>query len=276
MKDYFGKDASKLIEKKLFLLDMDGTIYNDETIFDGTIDFLDYVKSIGGRYIFITNNSSKSIDDYLKKVHRMGIEATAEDFYTSTDATIKYLKDNFRDPLVFASGTKSFIEGLKKANLRITTEVDNNADVILMGYDTELNYQKLTNLCIMLKNKNTPYIATNPDLVCPVNFGFVPDCGSVAIMLKNATGRTPTYIGKPEPTMINLVCESLGYSKEETVVIGDRLYTDIASGNNAEVDTICILSGEATLEDLENDRINVPTYIYKDIRTLVEQLKAAK
>ena len=276
MRDYFEKDANKLIEKKLFLLDMDGTIYNDETIFDGTLDFLDYVKSIGGRYIFITNNSSKSIDDYLKKVHRMGIEATTEDFYTSTDATIKYLKDNFRDPLVFASGTKSFIEGLKKANLRITTEVDNNADVILMGYDTELNYQKLTNLCIMLKNKNTPYIATNPDLVCPVNFGFVPDCGSVAIMLKNATGRTPTYIGKPEPTMINLVCESLGYSKEETVVIGDRLYTDIASGNNAHVDTICMLSGEATLEDLENDKTNVPTYIYKDIRALVNQLKNAK
>ena len=276
MRDYFEKDANKLIEKKLFLLDMDGTIYNDETIFDGTLDFLDYVKSIGGRYIFITNNSSKSIDDYLKKVHRMGIEATADDFYTSTDATIKYLKDNFSDPLVFASGTKSFIEGLKKANLRITTEVDNNADVILMGYDTELNYQKLTNLCIMLKNKNTPYIATNPDLVCPVNFGFVPDCGSVAIMLKNATGRTPTYIGKPEPTMINLVCESLGYSKEETVVIGDRLYTDIASGNNAHVDTICMLSGEATLEDLENDKTNVPTYIYKDIRALVNQLKNAK
>ena len=276
MRDYFGKDANKLIEKKLFLLDMDGTIYNDETIFDGTLDFLDYVKSIGGRYIFITNNSSKSIDDYLKKVHRMGIEATADDFYTSTDATIKYLKDNFKDPLIFASGTKSFIEGLKKANLRITTEVDNNADVILMGYDTELNYQKLINLCIMLKNKNAPYIATNPDLVCPVNFGFVPDCGSVAIMLKNATGRTPTYIGKPEPTMINLVCESLGYSKEDTVVIGDRLYTDIASGNNAHVDTICMLSGEATLEDLENDKTNIPTYIYKDIRTLVNQLKNAK
>ena len=276
MRDYFGKDANKLIEKKLFLLDMDGTIYNDETIFDGTLDFLDYVKSIGGRYIFITNNSSKSIDDYLKKVHRMGIEATADDFYTSTDATIKYLKDNFKDPLIFASGTKSFIEGLKKANLRITTEVDNNADVILMGYDTELNYQKLINLCIMLRNKNTPYIATNPDLVCPVNFGFVPDCGSVAIMLKNATGRTPIYIGKPEPTMINLVCESLGYSKEETVVIGDRLYTDIASGNNAHVDTICMLSGEATLEDLENDKTNIPTYIYKDIRTLVNQLKNAK
>ena len=273
MRDYFGKDASNLKEKKLFLLDMDGTIYNDETIFDGTLDFLDYVKSIGGRYIFITNNSSKSVDDYVKKVNRMNIKATADDFYTSTDATIKYLKENFKNPLVFASGTKSFIEGLKKAGLNVTTEVNNDADVILMGYDTELNYQKLMNLCMMLNNKKTPYIATNPDLVCPIGFGFVPDCGSVAIMLKNATGRTPIYIGKPEPTMINLVCESLGYKKSETVILGDRLYTDIASGNNAKVDTICFLSGEATLEDLEKDKINVPTYVFKNIRELVNKIK---
>lgn len=271
MKDYLSKDSTILKNKKLFLLDMDGTIYNDETIFDGTLKLLNYIQKIGGRYIFVSNNSSKSITDYVKKVTKMGISATEKDFYISTQASAQYIKDNFQNALVYASGTKSFIEGLKSFGINVTANIDDNINVILMGYDTELTYEKLTNL-VKLINKGIPYLATNPDLVCPTSFGYAPDCGSVAIMLKNATGKSPIYIGKPEPTMILSAIKQSGFTKEETVVIGDRMYTDIASGLNAGVTTILVLSGEATLEDYKNENKNIPTFVYKDVRELIDQL----
>lgn len=272
MRDYFKKKSNDLKNKKLFLFDMDGTIYMDEEIYDGTLDLLDYIDSIGGKYVFITNNSSKSVDAYIQKVNRMGIKADESNFYTSTQASAAYLKNNYPDALVFAMGTDSFLKELDKLGIKYVTEVTSEAKVVLMGYDNELNYEKLTNICKMLTLYDLPFIATNPDLVCPVSFGYVPDCGSVAIMIKNATGKYPVFIGKPEPTMIEFVMEKFGYSKEETVVLGDRIYTDIASGINAGVDTILVLSGEATLETLEAEN-RKPTYVYENVRTLIDDLK---
>ena len=202
----------------------------------------------------------------------MGIKADESNFYTSTQASAAYLKKNYPDALVFAMGTDSFLKELDKLGIKYVTEVTSEAKVVLMGYDNELNYEKLTNICKMLTLYDLPFIATNPDLVCPVSFGYVPDCGSVAIMIKNATGKYPVFIGKPEPTMIEFVMEKFGYSKEETVVLGDRIYTDIASGINAGVDTILVLSGEATLETLEAEN-RKPTYVYENVRTLIDDLK---
>ena len=270
IKDYFGKCGDTLLNKKLFLFDMDGTIYNENTVFDGTLDLLAYIDKIGGKYIFVTNNSSKSVDDYVQKVNKMGIKSDKNNFYTSTQCTAMYLLDHFGQKLIFASGTKSFIKELKEFGLNITEEVNNDAAAIVMGYDTELNYQKLINLCLMLKN-DVPYIATNPDFVCPCSFGYVPDCGSVSIMLKNATGREPMFIGKPEPTMIEYVVKTLGYKKEETVLLGDRIYTDIASGLNAGVTTILVLSGEATLDDYEKDK-RKPDFVFENVRDLCDKL----
>ncbi|MCR4911758.1 MAG: HAD-IIA family hydrolase [Bacilli bacterium] len=272
MQDYFGKNSDSLKDKKLFLFDMDGTIYMDNDIFDGTLDLLDYIDSIGGKYVFITNNSSKSVDAYIQKVRNMGIKANELNFYTSTQASAAYLKKNYPDQLVFAMGTKSFLDELGKLGIKYTTEATDKAKVILMGYDNELNYEKLTNICKMLTFYDLPYIATNPDLVCPVSFGYVPDCGSVATIIKNATGKYPIFIGKPEPTMIEFVMDSLGYSKQETVVLGDRIYTDIASGLNAGVCTILVLSGEATLKTLEEES-RQPTFVYENVRVLVDDLK---
>ena len=130
---------SKLKTKKLFLLDMDGTIYLDNDLFDGTLDFLEYVRNIGGRYIFMTNNSSKSVDKYIEKLSGMGIEATADDFLTSTDATILYLnKKNYNK--IYAFGTESFKEQLRKANLPITDVLEDDIDCLCMGFDTELTF----------------------------------------------------------------------------------------------------------------------------------------
>lgn len=258
-----------LKDKKLFLLDMDGTIYLDNDLFDGTLDFLAHVKKSGGRYIFLTNNSSKSVEKYIEKLASLGIESTADDFLTSTDATVLYLqKKNYNK--IYAFGTESFKEQLRASGLPVTDELCDGIDCLCMGFDTELTFKKLEDACILL-GRGVDYIATNPDWVCPTWYGFVPDCGSVSEMLYNATKRRPTFIGKPEPTMAELALEKTGYQKKDAVLIGDRLYTDIACGVNAQISTIFVLSGEGTLEDLEKSEVK-PQYVYGSIKQIYQDI----
>lgn len=259
----------ELKSKKLFLLDMDGTIYLDNDLFDGTIDFLNHVKSVGGRYVFMTNNSSRSVESYIEKLASLGISADKDDFMTSTDATILYLSDKPYKK-IYAFGTTSFYDQLKSAGLPVVRELSDDIDCLCMGFDTELTFKKLEDACILL-NRGIDYIATNPDWVCPTWYGYVPDCGSVSEMLYNATKRRPRFIGKPNPEMPNLAVEKYGFSKEETVVIGDRLYTDIACGVNAGIDTVFVLSGEGTLADLEASDTK-PTFTRDNIRQIYNEI----
>ena len=254
---------------KLFLLDMDGTIYLDNNLFEGSIEFLNYVKSIGGRYIFLTNNSSKSVDKYIEKLHKLGIESTADDFFTSTDATSLYLKQKNYNK-IYAFGTESFKLQLAKSGLCVTTVLEDDIDCLCIGNDTELTFQKLEDACILL-GKGVDFVATNPDWVCPTWYGYVPDCGAMCQMLLHATGRKPIFIGKPEPAMANLAMKKTGYTKEETALIGDRLYTDIACGINAGISTVFVLSGEGTMEDVEKSDFK-PDFIYKNIKSLYDEL----
>lgn len=254
---------------RLFLLDMDGTIYLDEDLFPKVHEFLAYVKEIGGRYLFLTNNSSKSVEKYVEKLAKLGIDATKEDFLTSTNATVLYLqKQNYKK--IYALGTSSFREQLKEGDLPITDRLEDDIDCLCMGFDTELTFQKLEDACILL-GRGVDYIATNPDVVCPTWYGYVPDCGSVSEMLYNATKRRPRFIGKPQPEMALLALEKTGYSKAEAVLIGDRLYTDIACGVNAGIGSIFVLSGEGTREDIETMGIT-PEFVIEDIATLYEKL----
>lgn len=270
MLDYTGKSANKLKEKTLYLLDMDGTIYNENEIFDGTLEFLEEIERRDGQYVFITNNSSKSVEDYVQKVRAMGIKAEYENFYTSGQATAMYLKENYPNQVVYCMGTKSLIKELREAGIEVVTEVDERAGVVLLGFDTENTSEKIRNTCIML-GRDVAYLATNPDLVCPVSFGYIPDCGSMSIMLKNATGKEPFFIGKPEPIMVNCVLKKLNCKREDAVIVGDRLYTDIKTGANAQVDTICVLSGEASMGDILQGEVE-PTYIFKSVKEIYEGL----
>lgn len=260
-----------LSEKKFFLLDMDGTIYLDNDLFDGTLDFLAEVKANGGKYLFVTNNSSKGVDAYVAKLKRIGIDATEDDFLTSTDATILYLNTNFPGKKFYSMGTKSFTAQLRDAGVSVTTELEDDIFGLVISNDTELTFKKLDDACILL-GRGVEYIATNPDWVCPTAYGYVPDCGCFADNLRRATGRMPTFIGKPKPEMLLLAMEKYGYSKDDSVMIGDRLYTDIASGYNAGVDTIFVLSGEGTLKDAEESDIK-PTYIIENIREVYNRIK---
>ena len=258
-------EVSALKEKSLWLFDMDGTIYEGERVFEGTNPLLRRIRELGGEYMFLTNNSSKSVSDYVAKLQRMGIDAEEEDFFTSVQATERYLRKHYPGALVYVQGTRSMVTELERAGIRVTEEVSEDAGVILVGFDTELTFEKLRRTSEMLTRfPGVPYIATNLDLVCPVEGGFVPDCGSMCIGLKNATGREPRVIGKPEPVMIDTAMELRGKTKKDTVLVGDRLYTDIASGVNAGVTTVLVLSGEATEEDAESYE-KKPTVILRDV-----------
>ena len=261
----------KLKDKKFFLLDMDGTIYLDNDLFDGTLDFLFEVKRKGGKYLFVTNNSSKSSDAYVKKLRGIGIEASEEDLLTSTDATILYIKNKFEGRKFYSMGTKSFNKQLVESGIPITEDAEDDVFGVIISNDTELTFKKLDDVSRLL-TRDVEYIATNPDWVCPTSYGYVPDCGSFADILRRATGKMPTFIGKPKPEMLLLAMEKFGYSKAETVMVGDRVYTDIASGYNAGVDTVFVLSGEGTREDAENSDTK-PTYILNNVRELYEIIK---
>lgn len=274
MKDVFNKEVTDLKDKRLFLFDMDGTIYNENTLFDGTLDLLDEIVNRKGKYVFITNNSSKSVEDYIKKVTSFGIKADEDNFFTSSQATVLYLKQNYPGKKVYCQGTKSLIKELVKGGIVVTEEVEEDVGVILVGFDTELTSQKLRNTCELLI-KDIPFIATNPDTTCPVSFGYIPDCGSICQMLENATKRKPLYIGKPGRMMIDIAREKYKASKEETILIGDRVYTDIKAGINAEISTIAVLTGESTKEEIETGK-DKPTYTFNSVRDIEQILKKLK
>ena len=271
-KDIFNRDASELNNKKLWLLDMDGTIYIGNTLIEGTLDFLRQIEETGGKYVFITNNSSRSLSDYVNKVVRMGIKADESNFFTSGQAAAMMLMKDYPGAKVYCQGTRSLVSGLREAGVNVTVEPEDDIDVILVGFDTEITGKKLENTSRLLITRNLPYFATNCDLRCPVDFGYIPDCGSMCQMLENTTGKMPVFIGKPKPDMVYKAMEKYGFDKDRTAVIGDRIYTDIPAGVNADVCTICVLSGEATLKDIDESDIK-PDYVFNSVKEVLEAIK---
>ena len=259
-----------LKQYNLFLFDMDGTLYLGDQLYPFTKELLATIRAKGKRYLFMTNNSSKSVLDYVKKLEKLGIEATEEDFITSSQATAYYLKLNHAGARLYVCGTNSLKEELRKNGFVITENLD-EVDVIVMGFDTELTFKKLEDVSKLLLTRELPYIATNPDYVCPTEFGSVPDCGSVCDMIYNATKKRPLVIGKPEPLMPQLAMQQHGYKKEETAVIGDRIYTDIKSGLNAGVTGILVMSGETTREILEASE-DKPDMVLEDAGEMIAML----
>lgn len=264
-------EKSVLKNVKLFLFDMDGTLYLGDKLFDSTNELLSTIKAVGGRYMFMTNNSSKSVNDYILKLEKLGIKADYEDFITSSQATAFYLKKHYPNAKLYVCGTQSLKNELSNEGF-ILTEDTAETECIVMGFDTELNFKKLHDVSYMLCTRDLPYIATNPDYVCPTEFGSVPDCGSVCDMIYNATGKRPVVIGKPEALMPQLAMEKTGYAKNQTAVIGDRIYTDIKSGINAGNVTVLVMSGETTKEILEASP-EKPDIVLPSAAEMIEILK---
>ena len=262
--------AKSMKDLKLFLFDMDGTLYLGDQLFSFTIELLRKIKAVGGRYMFMTNNSSKSVKAYIEKLQKLGIPATEEEFITSSQATAYYLQNHHAGAKLYVCGTESLKTELRSQGFTITEDLS-EVECIVMGFDTELNFKKLHDVSFMLCTRELPYIATNPDYVCPTEFGSVPDCGSVCDMIFNATGKRPVVIGKPEALMPQLAMARTGYIKEQTVVIGDRIYTDIKSGINAGTVTVLVMSGETTQEILDASP-DKPDFVLADAGLMIPEL----
>ena len=265
---------------RLYLFDMDGTIYLGDNLFPFTKELLKTIREKGNHYLFMTNNSSKSVSDYVKKLARLGIEATEDDFITSSQATADYLKKNLAGKKLFVSGTRSFLSELAENGVKnIHDSYSEDIEAVVTGFDTELTFAKLEAMSKLL-TRDIPFIAANPDLVCPTEYGYVPDCGSVCAMITNATGKKPYYIGKPRPEMPLFAIERINrldsrVCAENTLVVGDRIYTDIASGVNAGTKTLLVLSGETTLGQAKAHEIKSDA-IFDDCGVILDILKGGE
>lgn len=263
-----------LKNKKLFLLDMDGTIYHEEKLISGAKEFLEFLEKEKKEYVFITNNSSKNINEYIEKMKKFGFEVTKDNFFTSSQATVEYLKELSKelnkDLKVYLVGTEAFKKELEENKIKVVENTE-KVDILLVGFDTELTYKKLQDACTLIF-KGVKYIATNPDLACPIkNNEFIPDCGAICELLYLTTGKKPFYLGKPRKEIVELVLKKKNIRKEEAIVVGDRLYTDIACGVNAKVDTAVVLSGETKKEDLEESSY-IPTLVFDSILNIYQEL----
>lgn len=262
--------ATTVKRLKLYLFDMDGTLYLGDQLYGFTPRLLEKIRASGGKYLFMTNNSSKSVRAYIEKLKGMGICATEEDFITSSQATAYYLQKHHPGARLYVCGTESLKRELESQGFPVTEDME-KVQCIVMGFDTELTFQKLWDVSYLLSTRELPYIATNPDYVCPTEFGSVPDCGSVCDMIFNATGKRPVVIGKPQALMPKLAMERMGCNPEQTVVIGDRIYTDIKSGIAAGTVTMLVMSGETTPEILKASS-EKPDFVLEDAGALLEVL----
>lgn len=249
-------DAPSLLgDKKLYVLDLDGTVYIENKLIDGALDFVRAVKQAGAEVLFLTNNSSMSTSDYVNKINAFGFPVTEHTILTSGFAAGVYMKEHYpADCSVYIAGTEALRNELRKMGFTICDEFSQKVDCVLVGFDTELTYAKLRACCNYIE-RGAKFIATNPDIVCPVaNNHFIPDCGSICKMIQNATGVEPLFIGKPGRIMADIISKRFAVPHDKMVMIGDRLYTDIAFGINANMVSICVLTGETTPEMLNESR----------------------
>ena len=259
---------------KLFMLDMDGTIYNENELIPGAREFFDILNARKIPYIFMTNNSSKNKADYVEKLNSLGIIANEKNIASSVNAVIRYLNINLKSGAkLYLVGTESFKQELLQAGYKIVPSDYRGSDIdcVVLGFDTELNYSKILGACYYV-SRNYKYIATNCDLKCPVlDNKFIPDCGAIAKMIELAAGRTPIFIGKPNREMIDSVASEYNISNSEIVCVGDRLYTDIAAAKNAGAISVCVLTGEATRQEISESEFK-PDYCFDSIKNLYEAL----
>ncbi len=246
--DVLMEKCSKI---KHVALDMDGTIYMGSTLFGFTIPFLNTLTANGIGYSFLTNNPTKSQEDYLKKLEKLGIHATKEEMYTTAIATIDYIKVHFPDARrLFILGTPSMIAEFERAGfVSVADDPAERPDVLVVAFDMTLQYSRLCRAAWWAK-QGVPYIATNPDKVCPTDQEVVlVDCGSICRCIEYATDRNPDIvIGKPNPDMLDGIKNRYGLDASEIAMCGDRIYTDVAMAHNAGALGVLVLSGETTLE----------------------------
>lgn len=234
------------------VLDMDGTFYMGGQLLPGSLELLAYLNAQGVEFSFLTNNSSRSLADYRKKLLGMGVQKADCRIYTSGEATIQYLHKHYLGKRVNLLGTHSLAKSFKDAGIVLDEQTP---EILVLGYDNESTYAKLASFCLQVW-KGLPYIATHPDVNYPDPRGYLPDAGAFMALIQASTGRLPdAVIGKPSAEILNQLANNWGLQAAEILIVGDRLYTDIQLAHNAGAMSALVLTGEAKVEDLENSTI---------------------
>lgn len=264
----YNQDFSDVVkDAKVFFFDLDGTVYLGDNLFDGVIDLIRLLEKKNKFFFFLSNNSSKSTMDYLKKLNNMNLNITRENIILSQHPTLDYLKKNDFEK-IFLLGTES----LKKEFLSegfILTEQD--PEILVLAFDQDLTYERLARASYLLQN-GIPYIATHLDDKCPTEEGYIPDAGGIAALLFKATGRMPRVFGKPNKEMLLFKLQELEIHPQDAIMFGDRLYTDIKMGLEAGVVTCCVLSGEISMEMIEENNDYKPDFVIDGIWELFKIL----
>jgi len=260
-----NNDLTKLKDKKLFVLDMDGTFYLGNSLLTGSLDFIDKLRKINKEFLFFTNNASKTSEFYIRKLSNMGCQITDKNIATAGDVTIEYILENYLNKNIYLVGTPLLEEDFKKKGINLVQE---NPDVVVASFDLTLTYEKLSKACAYIRN-GAEFIATHMDINCPTENGFIPDCGAICALISTSTGVKPRYLGKPFKETIDMIEHITDHKKEDMVIIGDRLYTDIATGFNNGVTSILVLTGETKIEDLKDSEIK-PDYIFPSLSSIIE------
>ncbi|MBO5295494.1 MAG: HAD-IIA family hydrolase [Clostridia bacterium] len=247
---FTNPDISILNNKKLYIFDMDGTIYLGNRVFPFAIRFIKNLRKNGKKVLFFTNNASHSPDFYLQKLTRLGFEPTMDEIMTSGDVTIEFLLRHRQGKSVYLVGTDDLVNNFRQRGISLLNGDEEAADIVITSFDTTLTYQKLDNACRLVRG-GAEYLSTHPDFNCPTETGFIPDSGAIAAFVTASTGKTPTYFGKPYRETVEMICEATGCKKEEMCIFGDRLYTDIAIGRRHGVTAVLVLSGETQPADVE-------------------------
>ena len=260
----------RLAAIRCFLMDMDGTIYLGNRLLPGARAWLALLESRGIAYTFLTNNSSRSKVEYAQKLQRLGLDVPEEKIFTSGEATALYLMENYPGASLKVFGTPPLLQEFERHGFSLT---DEDPDVVVLGFDTTLTYDKLWRLCDLVV-ADKPYIATHPDINCPTENGFKPDIGAMIALVAASTGREPDVIvGKPNRPIVDALAAKTGFAVEEHCMIGDRLYTDIALGQWG-IATALVLSGETHQEDLADSPFK-PDYVAEDIAEMGDLLREA-
>ena len=262
-------DLTKLQNCELFLFDMDGTLYLGDDVYEGAHELMQDLPALGKQYIYLTNNSSRAGIDYITRLRRLGFPCDAENDFTSGMATGMYLNQNYAGKPVYLVGTEAFRRELLSYGIPL---VEEGAEIVVVGFDTELVYEKLNKACHFLR-RGAVFIAANPDWVCPMpNDEVLPDCGSICALLTASSGKEPFFIGKPNRSMIDVIANERGIPNEKICAVGDRLYTDIAVAQNAGSVSVLVLSGE-TSPQMAAEALRKPDYILPSVKELHEALR---
>lgn len=269
-------DLSKI---KRVVFDMDGTIYKGGTLFPFTPKVFETLESLNIEYTFLTNNSSKSAKDYLKKILNLGLKATPDNITTSASATFFYLKEHYPDvKKIYVLGTASLREEFTDHGYEMIDEFNETEEpeLVVVAFDTTLTYERLCKATYWI-GQNKPYVATHPDTVCPTDLKTIlVDCGAVQALIEDVTGRKPEAVpGKPDKDMIIGIMDKYGLKKDEIMMVGDRIYTDLEMARRAGVPDVLVLTGEATIETLKESGLT-PELVLDDISVLADLLKRAK